>query len=60
MCPGRWFDEYEKQDYLRSGTPATATVQLDEGSLPMFQHTMEPMLRTKPVSYTHLTLPTKA
>ena len=22
-------------------------MQLDEGSLPMFQHTMEPMLRTK-------------
>ena len=43
----RWFDEYEQQDYARAGTEASTTVELPEGPLPMFQHTMEPMLRTK-------------
>jgi mRNA turnover protein 4 len=43
----RWFDEYEQQDFARAGTVASTTVELPEGPLPMFQHTMEPMLRTK-------------
>ena len=43
----RWFDEYEQEDFARAGTVASKTVELPEGPLPMFQHTMEPMLRTK-------------
>ena len=43
----KWFDEYEVEDYARAGTVAEATIRLDAGPLPMFQHTMEPMLRDK-------------
>ena len=43
----RWFDEYEQEDFARAGTVASKTVELPAGPLPMFQHTMEPMLRTK-------------
>ena len=43
----RWIDEYEQEDFARAGTTARDTVDLAEGALPMFQHTMEPMLRTK-------------
>jgi mRNA turnover protein 4 len=43
----RWFEEYEVADFARAGTVAQTTITLEPGPMPMFQHTMEPMLRTK-------------
>jgi mRNA turnover protein 4 len=41
----KFFAEYGEPDYARSGFVATKLVELRAGPLPMFQGTMEPMLR---------------
>ena len=41
----RWFGSYYKHDYARSGNVASSTVELDEGPLHQFSHSIEPHLR---------------
>ncbi|BFZ21104.1 hypothetical protein BsWGS_24143 [Bradybaena similaris] len=41
----KYFDELYIPDYARSGTVATQTVELEEGPLPEFSHSLEPQLR---------------
>jgi len=40
-----YFNSLSLLDYARSGNVATETVTTEQGALPDFQHTMEPMLR---------------
>ncbi|XP_018358007.1 PREDICTED: mRNA turnover protein 4 homolog [Trachymyrmex cornetzi] len=40
-----WAENYEEMEYARSGFVAPETVELPEGPLPQFQHSMEPQLR---------------
>ena len=40
-----WFASYSKFDYARSGNVATSTVELEEGPLNQFSHSIEPHLR---------------
>ncbi|XP_011691154.1 PREDICTED: mRNA turnover protein 4 homolog [Wasmannia auropunctata] len=40
-----WAQEYEEMEYARSGFATPETVELPEGPLPQFQHSMEPQLR---------------
>lgn len=40
-----WANEYEEMEYARSGFVTPETVELPEGPLPQFQHSMEPQLR---------------
>ncbi|CAG5136514.1 unnamed protein product, partial [Candidula unifasciata] len=48
----KYFDGLYTPDYARSGTVAAQTVELEEGLLPEFSHSLEPQLR-------QLGLPTK-
>ncbi|KAJ6724125.1 RIBOSOME ASSEMBLY FACTOR MRT4 [Salix viminalis] len=41
----RLFNEYEENDFARTGTMATEMVELKEGPLEQFTHEMEPFLR---------------
>ena len=41
----RFFDSYSESDYARSGNVATETVDLPEGLLEQFPHSIEPQLR---------------
>ena len=41
----RWFESYSVHDFARSGTVASSTVELDEGPLIQFSHSIEPHLR---------------
>lgn len=41
-----WFEEYNEEDYARSGNIATETVTLDAGPLKDFAHSLEPRLRS--------------
>ncbi|XP_018313818.1 mRNA turnover protein 4 homolog [Mycetomoellerius zeteki] len=40
-----WTENYEEMEYARSGFVAPETVELPEGPLSQFQHSMEPQLR---------------
>ncbi|XP_018352383.1 PREDICTED: mRNA turnover protein 4 homolog [Trachymyrmex septentrionalis] len=40
-----WAENYEEMEYARSGFVTPETVELPEGPLPQFQHSMEPQLR---------------
>ncbi|XP_050456805.1 mRNA turnover protein 4 homolog [Cataglyphis hispanica] len=40
-----WAQEYEEREYARSGFVTPETVELPEGPLSQFQHSMEPQLR---------------
>lgn len=40
-----WAEEYEEMEFARSGFVTAHTIELPEGSLPQFQHSMEPQLR---------------
>ncbi|XP_011171282.1 mRNA turnover protein 4 homolog [Solenopsis invicta] len=40
-----WVNDYEEMEYARSGFVTPETVELPEGPLPQFQHSMEPQLR---------------
>ncbi|XP_029659627.1 mRNA turnover protein 4 homolog [Formica exsecta] len=40
-----WAQEYEEMEYARSGFVTPETVELPEGPLSQFQHSMEPQLR---------------
>lgn len=40
-----WFDDYGVEDFARAGFKATQTVQLKEGPLKQFSHSIEPYLR---------------
>ncbi|XP_037082237.1 LOW QUALITY PROTEIN: mRNA turnover protein 4 homolog [Pollicipes pollicipes] len=40
-----WFGEFSCPEYARSGNRATATVELSEGPLDQFPHSLEPHLR---------------
>jgi len=40
-----WFGEFSCPEYARSGNTATETVELDEGPLEQFPHSLEPHLR---------------
>ncbi|XP_077268057.1 ribosomal protein LP0-like [Temnothorax americanus] len=40
-----WAEEYEEMEYARSGFVTPETVELPEGPLTQFQHSMEPQLR---------------
>lgn len=40
-----WAEEYEEMEFARSGFVTSHTVELPEGPLPQFQHSMEPQLR---------------
>ncbi|KYM93965.1 mRNA turnover protein 4 like protein [Cyphomyrmex costatus] len=40
-----WAESYEEMEYARSGFVTPETVDLPEGPLPQFQHSMEPQLR---------------
>ncbi|KAL0109038.1 hypothetical protein PUN28_014259 [Cardiocondyla obscurior] len=40
-----WVNEYEEMEYARSGFVTPETIELPEGPLPQFQHSMEPQLR---------------
>ena len=46
-----------RQEYMRAGL---SEAQADADPLRQFERWFEDALRAKPVSYTHLTLPTKA
>ncbi|XP_052762816.1 mRNA turnover protein 4 homolog [Mya arenaria] len=41
----KYFADFHKSDYARSGVEATQEVTLEEGPLPDFSHAMEPQLR---------------
>ncbi|XP_011869442.1 PREDICTED: mRNA turnover protein 4 homolog [Vollenhovia emeryi] len=41
----QWAKEYGEMEYARSGFVTPETVELPEGPLPQFQHSMEPQLR---------------
>ncbi|EFN72046.1 mRNA turnover protein 4-like protein [Camponotus floridanus] len=40
-----WAEKYEEMEYARSGFVTPETIELPEGPLPQFQHSMEPQLR---------------
>ncbi|KAI5750418.1 mRNA turnover protein 4 homolog [Diaphorina citri] len=40
-----WFDVYEDEDFAKSGFISTEDVELKEGPLPEFPHSIEPQLR---------------
>lgn len=40
-----WFKSYGEADYPHSGFEATRDVELEEGALPQFAHSVEPHLR---------------
>ncbi|XP_029167861.1 mRNA turnover protein 4 homolog [Nylanderia fulva] len=40
-----WTEEYEEMEFARSGFVTPHTIELPEGPLSQFQHTMEPQLR---------------
>jgi mRNA turnover protein 4 len=48
----RFFQEFEADDFARSGQEANEEVVLKQGPLPQFSHSIEPQLRS-------LGLPTK-
>jgi len=41
-----FFEKFVEKDYARGGTLATETVELEEGPLEQFPHSMEPLLRS--------------
>jgi mRNA turnover protein 4 len=41
----KWAEEYEEIEYARSGFVTSESLELPEGSLPQFDHSMEPQLR---------------
>ncbi|KAJ8674869.1 hypothetical protein QAD02_010655 [Eretmocerus hayati] len=41
----KWMNEYEEEDYARSGFVAPVTIELPEGPLSDFSHSIEPHLR---------------
>ncbi|XP_067665942.1 mRNA turnover protein 4 homolog [Haliotis asinina] len=41
----KYFDNLRVPDYARSGTTATQTVEIEEGPIPQFAHSLEPQLR---------------
>eukprot|EP01117_Protostelium_nocturnum_P018559 TRINITY_DN7789_c0_g1_i2.p1 TRINITY_DN7789_c0_g1~~TRINITY_DN7789_c0_g1_i2.p1 ORF type:complete len:148 (+),score=50.42 TRINITY_DN7789_c0_g1_i2:278-721(+) len=43
----KYFKNYKEKDFAKSGFIATETIELEEGPLEQFPHSMEPMLRTQ-------------
>jgi len=41
----KWAEEYEELEYARSGFTTPESIELPEGPLQQFQHSMEPQLR---------------
>jgi len=41
----KWAEEYEEMEYARSGFTTPESIELSEGPLQQFQHSMEPHLR---------------
>jgi len=41
----KWAEEYEEMEYARSGFVTPESLELFEGPLPQFDHSMEPQLR---------------
>ena len=41
----KFFDSHQESDFARTGGVATETLELEEGLLPQFSHSMEPHLR---------------
>jgi len=41
----KFFDSHQESDFARTGGVATETLELEEGPLPQFSHSMEPHLR---------------